>query len=100
MSTRKCWAVKRSWSEDCDLRVFRKSSVAKADRLEEAGRLTYYADSEGDTYLLVVGAYRDLPQGLDWEISGPYEWTECPWQSLGSFAEEFPELCPKKYRED
>lgn len=97
MAFRKCWTIHRPWSEDCDMVNFKKRSLAMADRLEAHGRIICVDNPEGDTDCMIVGPFRDIPKELDWEDITEHDWSDAPICGKGTFAEEFPKLCPKKY---
>jgi hypothetical protein len=79
------------------MRTFNKRSIAMADRLEDQGRIVCVDHPEGDTECMIVGPIRDIPRGLDWEDITEHDWDDAPICGRGTFAEEFPNLCPKKY---
>ena len=101
----KCWAFMiSSWAE------VPQRTLDKLERLENAGRLRYdeytcegtpeqcRANPDG-TYYMMIGPKRDLPPNeFTYFDVVECDWDARPWGNLGSFAEEFPDNAPKRYR--
>jgi len=108
MSKRKCWAFFIPvWLEE-----FPHGTLDKLERLENEGRLKYdqytcegppdqCRDNPDGNYYMLVGPHRDLsPDSVIYRFGvSQHAWDGKPWGNLGTFAEEFPDLCPKKYRD-